>query len=180
MTDFFIALQSPTVKLPVTSRKSVAGVTKTLGVEFLLHSQTEGDKRKTHFDEVLYADFDLDNWKKSLGRKPTKEEIQKAQEAFAQESSDKLKALIKQEIVGLYDIPIEVKKAGGYESVIIPSVAEVKAEFLVDVESEGAALAFLLDAFLDSNPWSSALTQKLIEVWQNLGPITDEQETKNF
>lgn len=178
-TEYYIALQEPSVKLLVKSRQSVAGTVATVGVEFLLHSQTVGDQRKAVFEDILYSEFDVESWKKNQGRKVTKAELNEAHQQFLIENSNKLKALIKQEIVNLYDIPVQVKKGGELQSVVFPTISEFKTELLGDKQSEKEALAFLLDSFLDSAPWSSAFTQKIYEVWQNLSTITDEQEAKN-
>lgn len=165
MARIHIALQTPSVEMPVQSKPDCSGKTEKMIVEFRRYPSDESDKKlvilnklvDSEAPEILSGD-DLTAWQ-------------------AKTVAD-IKAFLKAEIVSLKKVPIYVENAN---KDLVRQVVEDTKKAKSDDELWGDSsncLDFLLDMVLDSTPWSSPILQAQFQVLTNTA-ISQKAEIKN-
>lgn len=152
----YIALQTPTVEIPVTSGKDCTGTKAELTAEFRRYPSDQADK--------LIAEFDA-----NMNDKESDSAVVVA----------KMRSFIKGQIVALKDIPlIKVDDLTGKQTPWkLDSTRNAKDEEALWGSAENC-LDFLLDMLLDSTPWSASLISAMYAALTNMN-LGADAETKN-
>jgi hypothetical protein len=173
MKKFYISLQTPEVEIPVKSYKDAAGFIETIFVTFKRYGSQEADVKLQEFREITNRKLSDED----LVKIPV-EELGKAFSDFELEKAKDLKAFIKTQVIAIRQFPLFIHEEGKKpEKMVITDTRTVKKNEELWGEPEDC-LNFLLDILLDSNPWSSALTKGMNEVFYNI-QLTEEASIKN-
>lgn len=169
----YIALQTPTVIIPIQSEKDCTGARKKLKAEFKRYRGEESDRKLTEFRNIVDRKPPVE----LLGENIT-EDQQKELLDFQFQVVRDIKTFIKHEIVSLQDVPLIYEDESGRLTERVFNDTK-KAE--KDDELWGApenCLDFLLDIILDSAPWSSPFITAMYSVFNNV-QIGQAAEVKN-
>jgi len=169
----FIALQTPTVTLPVKSNKDCAGLTAKLFAEFKRYGSDEADEKIAALDAIIHDEaakiFSTDS-----------EEIKAEKKLLQKRNSQAIRDFIKGEIVSLQKIPL-LRKDDDTGKVTPFEVSDTRnAKDNTELWGEASnCLDFLLDMLLASTPWSSSFITALYSVLTNMN-LGAAAEVKNY
>lgn len=165
MAKVYIALQTPSVILKITSQKDCEGKSETLRAEFRRYDGDASARKFASFQKLF---------------EPVSTEGLSQQEAdtVAKDALNQIRHALKQEIIALYDIPLFIEdEKGKLNKLVVKSTKNAEKNDELWGEPENC-LDFLLDIILESTPWSSPITTALYSALGNV-QLGVNAETKN-